>query len=373
MLRQVKKLKGFRPLLFVPQGVLFSKGYRLYLADHRGERLEPVAAVPVPPLRRLAGSVRLAARVLRAGLSLGCSISDTQCLIAEKRRLWRLDLTDRSIALDHEVQRGSRPLSITRITGVAGFDDVLCYGEYSNNVAKDPVNIWTRDAHGQWKTAYTFARGTIEHVHTVVPDPRRGLVWILTGDFGGAAGLWIARNNFTHVEPVLCGSQDYRCAWLHFAADRILYATDTQLQTNHLRELKLSAAGAATSVVSEINGSSIHACMVRDQLAFSTMVEPGLPSGNLLFDLFERKRGPGIKSNHAQLVIGSAEQGFQVAGSWKKDVFPPRLLQFGAISFPSGHNPTRFLYAYFTALAGVDDSTLIYTLDGSQATASCAE
>lgn len=373
MIREVKKLKGFRPLLFVPQGVLFSRGYRLYVGDHRGDRLESIATVPVSPLRRLAASVRLTSRVLRAGISLGCSISDTECLVAERRRFWRLDLSDRSLALDHEVQRGSRPLSITRISGVAGFDDVLCYGEYSNNLVREPVNVWTRDFDGRWKTAYTFAAGSIEHVHSVVPDPRRGLVWILTGDFGGAAGLWIARDNFRDVEPLLRGSQDYRCAWLHFVAERILYATDTQLEGNFLRELSLSADGASTTVVKQINGSSIHACAVGDQLAFSTTVEPGLPSGNLLLDLFERKRGPGIKSSCADLVVGSPDTGFHVAGSWKKDLFPPRLLQFGTISFPSGHNPTEFLYAYFTALAGVDDSTLIFALDGSQAFPSCAE
>ncbi len=365
MIEEVRKLKGFRPLLFVPDGVLFSRGYRLYRSDHRCDRLEPIGRVPASPLRRAAGSVRLVSRLLRAGISLGCNISDTQCLLAEKRRLWRLDLRDCSITLDHEVQRGSRPLSITKISGVVGFDDVICYGEYSNNIERAPVNIWTRDCHGHWKIAFTFPQGSIEHVHSVIPDQQRGLLWILTGDFGAAAGLWVARNNFEVVEPLLCGSQDYRCAWLHFAGEKIFYATDSQLQTNFLRELNISAAGAGTSVVSEINGSSIYACAVGDQLVFSTTVEPGMPSGNQLLDLFERKPGPGIKSRSADLMVGSPEKGFSVAASWEKDVYPPRLLQFGTISFPSGHNPTKYLYAYFTALSGVDDSTIIFEVSDS--------
>jgi len=362
LIRQVKKVKGVRPLLFVPNGILFSRGYKLYVSDYLCNKFELVGQVHESAFRRIASSLRVLSRLFRAGITLGCSISDTQHLIAGKHRLWTIDLSNRNIELDHEIQRGSRPLSITKISGVAGFDDAICYGEYWNNANKDPVSIWTRNSDGHWRIAFTFARGTIEHVHSVIPDSSRGIVWILTGDFGNAAGFWIAKDNFSVVTPVLLGAQEYRCVWLHFFGKEIYYATDSQLTPNSLRRMTFSEEGVVSEVVQRISGSSIHSCVVEDSLAFSTTVEPGIPSGNLLFDLFEYKLGPGIERNKADLILGSPARGFRLVGSWKKDILPPRLLQFGTISFPSGHNPTNYLYAYFTGLSGVDDHTVVFDL-----------
>src|SRR4051812_17946004 len=121
MTTPVKTLRGYRPLLFVPGGILFSRGYTLYRSDYGCAHLEPIARVPAPRSMRVAGSVRVAARLLRAGVTLACALGENECIVAEKRRLWRVGLADGKVALDHEVQRGSRPLSTSRISGVPGF------------------------------------------------------------------------------------------------------------------------------------------------------------------------------------------------------------------------------------------------------------
>ena len=41
---------------------------------------------------------------------------------------------------------------------------------------------------GAWRIAHTFPRGKIEHVHGIIPDDGRGVVWIVTmSDFGESA------------------------------------------------------------------------------------------------------------------------------------------------------------------------------------------
>ena len=371
-MKLLRTMRGFRPLTFVPDGILLAKGYELYVANLDCSRLRRVGAVPQVLAARTARRSRTLERIFRLGLRFGFRISEDGYLLAERSRIWILDLASGSVRLDHLIERGSRPLFISRIQGVNGFEDCVCYGEYWENLARDPVRIWVRNQSGIWRVAHTFPKGTVEHVHGMIPDERRGIVWILTGDFGDAAGIWVARNDFTDVAPVLVGKQEFRCCWLAFWGDRIIYATDSHLESNSVRELILPEAGlnptcASIGVRSEylmdISGSSIYACMVQDQLIFSTTVEPGLLTGRLLHDLLDRRPGPGIKGMYADLMIGTAARGFALAGRWLKDKLPGRLCEFGSISFPTGVNPGRWLYGYFTGLSESDGNMSVFELD----------
>ena len=368
-MKLLKTLKGFRPLTFIPDGILLARGYDIFRADLECAQLTRLATIPRPVAKKVAYRLRLLARILRLGVRFGTRISEYRYLLAEGRRLWVLDLSTGQVTLDHVVERGSRPLCVSAVEGVAGFDSCMCYGEYWENAPKDAVRIWIRDSDGAWRVAYTFPEGTIEHVHAIVPDRDRGLLWILTGDFGDSAGIWVARDGFKEVSPALVGKQQFRCCWLGQLGQRIVYATDSPLEPNSLRELVVfgepSISGAAgftarSEHLLDISGSSIYACTVRDQLVFSTTVEPGLLTGRRVRDLLDRSIGPGIEGPYADLMMGDESRGFARAGRWPKDKWPSRLCEFGSITFPTGFNPGNRLYAYFTALAAVDGSMCIF-------------
>ena len=112
----------------------------------------------------------------------------------------------------------------------------------------------------------------------------------------------------------------------------------------------------------EISGSSIYSCRVQNHVVFSTTVEPGLLTGNRLRDWLDRPPGPGIKGRYSDLMVGT-RAGFSLAGRWKKDRWPFRLCEFGSISFPTGINPGRHLYAYFTGLERRDGSMSVFEID----------
>jgi hypothetical protein len=369
-MKHLRTLRGYRPLSFVPDGILLAKGYELYVADLDCARLSYVAAVPHALASGVLRRSRIFERVLRFGIRFGCRIGEGCYLLAERNRLWLLDLPSASVRLDHVVS-GKKPLCISHIQGVTGFADGPCYGEYSENSSKEPVNIWVRSPHGAWRIVHTFAKGAIEHVHGIIPDESRGIVWIVTGDFGDSAGIWAARHDFTEVLPVLVGKQDFRCCWLAFSEDQIIYATDSPLTINSVRRLFLPQLGldsrdpwigARSEPFMEISGSSIYGCRVQDQVVFSTTVEPGLLTGKRWHDWLDRRPGPGIKGMYSDLMIGN-QAGFALAGRWTKDRWPFRLCEFGSISFPTGTNPGRNLYAYFTGLAQFDGCTGVFELD----------
>jgi hypothetical protein len=371
-MKHLRTLRGYRPLAFVTDGILLAKGYELFVADLDCSRLCRVGAVPhawrAAALRRS----RMFERILRYGIRFGCRIGEGSYLLAERNRIWHLELPGGVVRLDHVVENGTKPLCISRIHGIDGFQDGACYGEYWDNASKAPVNIWVRSEQGAWRIAHTFPRGKIEHVHGIIPDAGRGLVWIVTGDFGESAGIWAARDGFSDVRPVLVGKQDFRCCWLALWNGQITYATDSPLEINTVRRLILPQgnagsaepwSGARSEPLVQISGSSIYACMVQDQVVFSTTVEPGLLTGRRLHDWLDRRPGPGIKGLYSDLMIGSESRGFTLAGRWAKDQWPFRLCEFGSISFPTGVNPGRCVYAYFTGLAQNDGSMSVFELE----------
>src|SRR5580692_11344818 len=238
-MKHLRTLQGYRPLTFVPDGILLAKGYDLYVASLDCSRLDRVGAVPRSVTAGVLRRSRTLERILRFGIRLGCRIDENSYLLAERNRLWLLELPSGAVRLDHVIENGTKPLWISRIHGVDGFLDGACYGEYWDNVSKEPVNIWVRSKQGAWRIVHTFPQGAIEHVHGMIPDESRGIVWIVTGDFGDSAGIWAARRDFSEVLPVLVGRQDFRCCWLAFSDGQIIYATDSPLVVNSVRRLIL--------------------------------------------------------------------------------------------------------------------------------------
>lgn len=370
-MKLLRTLRGYRPLAFVPDGVLLARGYALFIANLDCSRLSPIGSVPHALSSATLRRSRLLERILRLGIRFGCRIDEGGYLLAERNRLWRLELPSATLRLDHVIQNGMKPLWISRIHGIEGFADGACFGEYWYNASKAPVNIWVRSADGVWRIAHTFPKGTIEHVHGMIPDEGRGIVWIVTGDSGDRVGIWAARRGFSEVLPVLVGKQEFRCCWVAFSDGQIIYATDSPLAINSVRRMILPQGysespepwmGARSEPFMEISGSSIYSCRVQDQVVFSTTVEPGLLTGNKLRDWLDRTPGPGIKGMYSDLMIGT-QGGFTLAGRWAKDPWPFRLCELGSISFPTGINPGRCLYAYFTGLAHQDGSMSVFELE----------
>lgn len=370
-MKLLRTLRRYRPLAFVPNGILLARGYALYVANLDCSRLSRIGSVPHALLSGAMRHSRLVERILRLGIRFGCRIDESGYLLAERNRLWRLDLPSGTVSLDHVIENGMKPLWISRIHGIEGFPDGACFGEYWYNAAKAPVNIWVRSLEGVWRIAHTFPRGTIEHVHGMIPDESRGIVWIVTGDSGDRVGIWAARRGFSEVLPVLVGKQDFRCCWVAFSDGQIIYATDSPMAINSVRRLILPEGysesstpwiGARSEPFMEISGSSIYSCRVQDQVVFSTTVEPGLLTGNKLRDWLDRRPGPGIKGMYSDLMIGT-QAGFMLAGRWAKDRWPFRLCELGSISFPTGINPGRCVYAYFTGLVQQDGSMSVFELE----------
>lgn len=360
----LKTLPGYKPLLYWKGQLLLSRGYNLILANHALTHFSPLAKLPSNTLKKICTNFRLISRLLRLEVGPACDLKDgIHCLICHQGGVYRLNMENGSFVREFVLPHGGRPLQFTRVDTV-GFQPGIYMGEYFGNPGKEKARIFHRDEAGQWTTAYTFPSGAINHVHNIVQDPERGCLYILTGDFEEAAAIWEAREQFSQMSRIGIAGQNSRACWLSVGKDQLVYATDTQLEPNHLNCIGLEG-GRYTPVraMQSIAGSSIYRADTDPvRLVFSTAVEPDRVRGNKYLELFSTRRGAGIVSDSAHVYAGRLNGPIHSIFDAAKDSLPFRLFQFGSIQFPAGICETPdLIHAYGTALKGIDGCTVLLT------------
>jgi hypothetical protein len=361
-LEPLRSLRGFRPIGIGGDRLLLARRHVLYTAPMSGGSPRAACVLPATPLDRLASRPRLLRRVLRLGVHCGLPLGGSRFLVSFRRGIYLVDVDTGRWELERDTSDGFRPMAFAALEGIPGFTDGACFGEYDGRITHAPIRIFQRSAEGRWRAAHTFPAGEVDHVHGVVPDPRRACVWILAGDYGRAAGLWRAEEDFRRVTPVLRGEQDSRTCNLFPMEDGLLYATDSHLEKNSLRWLEEAGGVWRTRPLRAMPGPSFYACRVGRRSFFSTSVEPGAPSGRIVRDLLDRSIGPGVDAPVCEIVGGSVEEGFATLVRWRADALPKRLFQSSAIFFPSGASDLDVVVAYGIGVRGHDDRTEIFAI-----------
>jgi hypothetical protein len=127
------------------------------------------------------------------------------------------------------------------------------------------------------------------------------------------------------------------------AEDGLYFSSDTPLERNHI--YRLDRLGNIATLA-DLDSSSIYGCRVGNTIFFSTMVEPS--ETNL-------KQTVSIYGAH-----GGASWRKQL--SWKKDVWPKGLFQYGNAFLPGGHNATGILALTTIAVKPGDLETSLWRI-----------
>jgi hypothetical protein len=358
----VKIVKGYKPLACADECIVLSKGSCLYLADLDLLNIKFLCRLPALRILYHLPRFRLLERILRLSISSFLILNDKWGLAVRKNEIWRVNLLDGTVSLDFLVPENRKILALTLVKDVDGFEDSIVFGEYFNNPSMLPVNIWRCPLvfPGSWSIGFTFSAGQINHVHNVVVDADRSALWVLTGDFDKAARICLTSKNFEEMKVILSGNQQYRATWIHRLKGTVFYATDSQLEANSLCALDEQDDGITSQKLAKTEGSSIYAAIGKYEIFFSTAVEPVMPTGNMLIDLFETKIGEGIAS-HQSVIYEVTHNGLiKELFRANKDIWPMNLAQFGTFTFPSGVMPDGKFYAYGCALSKFDDACLMF-------------
>ena len=364
MIKQINKIK---PLCFINNLIIVAKNNIIYKTDTNFLNFDKIGKLDDNLKYRVIYFSRLLTRITRCNPHCCVPINKETIYLSANNKLYNVNIEKKIINLANEYRKGMRnPLSLSHIKNIEGFNELVCYGEYFGNSKKDKVNIIGKIiGNNNWKILYTFPPGTIKHIHSMIPDNIRNVVWIFTGDFESSAGIWIAENNFKIVKPILRGNQKYRACIGFPIKEGLLYATDSQFEKNYIKILSYNKKFKRWNLkdIYPLNGPCIYGCIVGSDYIFSTSVEPGSGRSNKILNLLDRKPGPGIMKNCSQIVIGNLKKGFETLIEGEKDQWPMGLCQFGVFTFPTGNNPTNKLYAYGIALKNYDGKTRIVELE----------
>ena len=291
----------------------------------------------------------LLARILRKGVRCGIKASENLVLFVVGKTIHELNLKLKSVSDGFLTPDKSRPLIFSNIEGLKDFKDGIYFGGYKSNSRRNPISIYRRTYVDHWEVVYQFPVGTIEHIHNIIPDTYNNVVYIFTGDLDNSAGIWLAKDDFRSVVPILIGDQKYRGCIGFPTRDGLIYATDSPFSQNSINLLRKNDGKWGIMEIMNINGPSIYGCQWHNDFVFSTSVEGDGRTQNLWNKMFGVTRGNGIKENYSFIYKGNLNDGFKEIYKIKKDRLPFYLFQFGALVFASGLNESPYLPVYHIA------------------------
>lgn len=337
----LKKIDNFRALIVKDDFIIGSKGYSIYKFNIVTDEMEFIARVD-SFINSVLSRISFTRRLFRAEITNLYNLNDGSELLIAKKGIYRRPLNSSRFIRSFSVPRGTRPMNLC-VTP----DGEIFFGEYFNNIVKEPVNIYSSLDNGlTWKIKFTFPKGSINHIHGIFYDSFVNYIWIVTGDRDDECIIGYTDDGFATFHEVFRGGQEFRCCNLFFFKDQILFATDSQYIENEIKSFNRKTLELKT--LYKINGSCIYGGQTDTMVYLSSSIEPSKVNFNKFSSLYI-----SFNNGYDWLILDQ----------FKKDYMPSFLFQFGSIIFPRYmNNKFNLLIFYCRALDKVDGKTLIYSL-----------
>lgn len=308
-------LKG-RVLYQSSEKMLFSRGRNLFISYDEGKSYFAFSMMPVSLLMACVCLSSLACRLFRLGFHHVVPCENGYFVFFNKS-VYFVDAVGNVEMLPHSL-KGGRPLC------VACFDGWCYYGEYSSNEGRAPVSI------NRFNTVLheTVAMVSgVRHIHGVFYDPYEEGIWFSTGDSDHESGIWKLVDG--EARMIVGGSQKFRAVQLVFTKDYIYYGTDTPMENNFI--CRVERSGYRFEKVVSVSSSVFYGANTSKYISFSTVAEPSLVNDTTKVEVW-------VSSNWRE---------WSCVMSFKKDLFPMRLFQYGQIVYPyiDGENSSFWVYA----------------------------
>lgn len=338
----VRVARAGRALLLQPDGAVYaSRHYGIYRTRDAGQTWERVTALPCPAARRLAQASRLACRVLRHEVRALNVLSNGALVASNRQGVFYGRAGDPVMArsaIDEAAQPVAPPMTIT-----VGPNDRILWGEYDSHRAHGkPVRLYvSQDGGKSYRVAHVFEGGSLLHVHNLIYDPALSHYWVLTGDHEHEPGIGRLSADLRDFEWVHKGEQRFRAVEMFDFGDRMVYATDTEVEPNGL--MSLDKATGRLERLREFEGSCIYACRFGGLYALTTTVERS-------------------RVNHcAQSGLWLSRDGerWRSAFAASKDRWHGTYFQYGSLVLPRGAGGSETIMFSGQALKGIDGKLLV--------------
>ena len=356
-----KTLGHFRPLCHTKFGLLVYKAQKLYLMDRETYKVEKVCDYPIEDRRKSICFCRLGARA--AHICAYCGIeTDGGALIAFNKGVYFIDLINKVAIREHDFSAKGmrRPLSFSKIQGVNGFNECIVYGEYTPNIDDGPVAIYARLSN-KWIKILEFPPNMVKHIHSIISDPYRNRVLILTGDRDEESAIWSVKDNFKSIKPILKGEQAYRACCARAYEKGVMIITDSPFDDNYIYMIYENDENVSVEKIASLPGPSVFYTFLKEKIVFATDVEFDFKNVQKKRLYFTRKLGDGVKDWFVHVFLGNPFCGFFEIAEFKKDILPMGIFGFGNVHFPSGEYKNK-LFMYPLAVKKYDERLIVIDL-----------
>lgn len=364
MLYISQKVANTKPLLYMKNGLIVSRGTALYWADLQLKKFSKIVCLPTTRRQKYLSKNRLIVRIMRLDIGPAIQLGETdEILVWAHGKVYRVNTSLNTFEIETIHQQGRAPLSMAYNSNAEIGPIGTYFGEYFSNNSMGSVWIWRRDEYGKWSRVFEFTAGQINHIHAIVTDEFKLGFIVLTGDYGDAPCIWFVDHQLRNPVRLTSADQKSRACWILPEKDKLIYATDTHLEPNSVRCI-IRGNENPNQLSQELGrtiGSSIYKLSTAPgSIFFSTAVEPGEPKKSKIRNLLTRTPGPGILGPKCGIYYGSSSSGFDLVFEKSVDGLPLRLFGFGAFVFPSGISSSATqIHCYASGIEGLDGHTLL--------------
>lgn len=292
------------------RALLGSRGPDLLESEDGGTSWRRVVTLPVGP-RGVASRVAPLGRLWRAGVHHALPAGEDRIIAFGFGEIFTIDRRSQSIVARSSVV-GSRPIHVCASGGV------VYYGEYRSNPERSPVRVWRGGpAADRWEAVDRF--DGVRHIHGVFRDPHEGCLWVATGDLNDECAVWRTDDGFGTRHRVFGGGQQRRVVQLLFRPEAVYFGSDAPDEPNHL--YRYHRVDGTVERLQRVEGPVFHGfASPGGSLYFSTVCEPSRVNRNPDAVVWRSTDGASWKR----------------FASFRKDVWPMKLFQYGQVKFPDG-------------------------------------
>jgi hypothetical protein len=292
----------------------------------------------------MAEASRLACRLLRHEVRALVELDDGTLVAANRRGVFAGAPGGAALA-PSRVDAGAVRLLPPLCIGVG--PGAVVFGEYGSPRGR-PMRIFaSRDRGASFEAVHAFAPDEILHVHNVVWDPGERHYWVLTGDFERQPGIGRLSADLARFDWLVRGEQRFRAVEIFDAGDRLVYATDTQLEQNAL--VSLDKRSGRAERLRAFEGSCIYACRFGPWYAIATTVEPS----------------PVNPSRDATLWLSRDLDAWHCVLRAPKDRWHADYFQFGSLVLPRGASSRPVVALSGQAVADLDGQVVVAAVEES--------
>lgn len=328
-LEEIPKLRGYCVEWAEPGKYYLSRRNEILHSENLEAPFKKIAIVAAPSWKTLASNFRLPQRLLRFMVTNVVPLGNGDLFVT----------FDKSVGI---IRNGEykhllglkRPCRVLR--GACALDDKgsIFFGEYLANTERGPMRVYRyRTGDDAVKVVHTFPPGSIRHVHGLYYDRHTESVFCLTGDDERECQMLATSDEFATVQTIGSGDETWRAVSMLFSEDSIFYGTDAEFRENNI--FRLERTTGERHDLGTVNGTVFYSIQIAGDLFFTTTAE----------------NAPSQVKNAAGLWKVSNDECRQLA-SFKKDVWPTALFQFGTIHFPYANKLTNELYFQLVAVKG---------------------